>query len=272
MTTQYRLVALVVLASLLLALSVPAIALAQGPMTGGMVGAPVHHGGGHPGHGYGHGGHRSGWGQYAMLDAFAAVLGMTPSELSAEIQAGQTLAELAQERGIDRTDVVDAVVERMTGWMDECLQAGHMDEEQFEWMEEHLRQHVDWLMDNSNALLYEWHHGAAFGPGWGHGFGGLLWAAAEVLDMSPWDIRDALYEGQTIADLAGNDQTVIDEIVRVFMEPRIEALQAAVTAGHLAQEQANWIQAEMEEHARWLIENTPPMGQFGHGAWGGGCH
>ncbi|MFQ5343515.1 MAG: hypothetical protein ACE5F6_18405, partial [Anaerolineae bacterium] len=144
--------------------------------------------------------------------------------------------------------------------------------EQQAWMEEHLRWHVDWLIDNPEALLYESHHGEMFGSGWGGGFGGLMWAAAEVLDLSPWDIRDALHEGQTIAELAGNDPFVIDEIVQVFMEPRIEALDAAVAAGQIAQEQANWLKAEIEEHARWLIDNTPYMGEFGHGYGGGGCH
>lgn len=269
MTTRYRVLSIAVLAALLLILIGPVTVLAHGPMPGGMADTPTHHGGGHPGPG--RGGHHGGYGRYGMLGAFANALDMWPWELIRQIEAGHTIADLARARGIGADELVQEVVAEMTAWMDHCLQIGHMTEEQFAWMQDQIAEHAYWLMDNSQVLLYEWRHGPVFGMGWGHGYGGLIWATAEVLEMSPWEVRAALHEGMTIAELTGYDQVVIDEIVAVFMAPRIEALNAAVATGWLTQEQADWLRSEMEEHARWLIENTPPMGQFGHG-YGGGCY
>ncbi len=276
MTTRYRLVTVVVLAGLLLGLTAPAIALAQGPGAGGVVVEPMHHHGGGPGHGGHQGG---GWGQNAMFDAFATALQMTPAQLTEWIQAGHTIAELVSDE-TSRQALVDAVVAQMTEWTEACLQAGHIDEEQQAWMEEHLRWHVDWLIDNPEALLYESHHSAMFGSGWGGGFGGLMWAAAEVLDLSPWDIRDALHEGQTIAELAqqvasdtgASVDDLIQAIIDTFVEPRAEALAAAVAAGSLTAEQADALLAYITTQAEWLVYNTPYMGEFGHGYGGGGCH
>ncbi len=276
MTTRYRLLTVVVLAGLLLGLTAPVIALAQGPGAGGAAVEPMHHHGGGPGHGGHHGG---GWGYNAMFDAFATALQMTPAQLTEWIQAGYSIADLVSDE-TGRQALVDSVVRQMTEWTQACLQAGHIDEEQQAWMEEHLRWHVDWLIDNPEALLYESHHGEMFGRGWGGGFGGLMWAAAEVLDLSPWDIRDALHEGQTIADLAqqvaeatGADvNSLIQSIIDTFVEPRAEALAVAVAAGQITQDQADALLAYITAQAEWLVYNTPYMGQFGHGYGGGGCH
>ena len=276
MTTRYRLLTVVVLAGLLLGLTAPVIALAQGPGSGGAVVEPMHHHGGGPGHGGHHGG---GWGQSVMLDAFANVLGMTPGDLVEWIQAGHSIADLVSDE-TGRQTLVDTVVAQMTAWTEACLQAGHIDEDQQAWMEEHLRGHVDWLIDNPEALLYESYHGGMFGSGWGGGFGGLVWAAAEVLGRSPWDIRDALHEGQTIAELAqqvaDDAGTSVDDLIRAiidtFVEPRAEALAAAVAAGQITQDQADALLGYITTQAEWLVYNTPYMGQFGHGYGGGGCH
>lgn len=276
MTTRYRLLTIIVLAGLLLALTAPVIALAQGPGPGSMADTPAHRGGDH--RGPGRGGHYGG-GQYGSLGAFANALNMAPWSLTAAIENGQTITELARARGINRNTLVDSVVGQTAEWLEGCLQAGHMTQSQYAWMHERLEEHIGWLADNPQALFFERHHGVGFGLGWGHGFGGLIWAAAEVLEISPWEIRYELYEGQTIAEIAqqiateeGVDvNTLVDSIVQTFLEPRVEALNAAVAVGRLTQEQADYLLAEMEEQARWLIENTPPMGQFGHG-YGGGCH
>lgn len=277
MTTRYRLLTVVVLAGLLLAVAAPVVALAQGPRTGGMVAEPTHRRGGGPGGGGGH--HGSGWGQSVMLDAFATALEMTPEALVEWIEAGNTIADLVPDEA-SRQALVDGVVEQMTEWTEECVEAGHMDEEQQEWMEEHVRWHVDWLIDNPQVLLYGSHHGAMFGAGWGGGFGGLMWAAAQVLGLSPWDIRYALHEGQTIAQIAeevaaksGADvDELIQAIIDAFVAPRAEALEAAVASGWLTQGQADELLADIIEHATWLVYNTPYMGYFGHGYGGGGCH
>lgn len=259
MTTRYRLLSLAILVSLLVSLAVPLAALAQGPGA-----APTHHRGGGPGRGVHHGG----WGQNAMLDAFATALGMSPSALIEAIESGTSLLDLT---ALSRQDLIDAVVAEMSEWMEACEQAGHLTQNQYNWMREQMEEHIGWLVDNPQALLHEWQHAGAFGHGWGGGYHGLIWVAAEVLGISPWDIRDAMYEEQTIAQLAENDEDTIARIIDRFMVPHEAAANAAVEDGQLTQAQAEEWLSHVREHAQWLIENTPPMGEFGHGYGGGGC-
>lgn len=91
----------------------------------------------------------------------------------------------------------------------------------------------------------------------------------EWLNCKPPVLR--YIRGNLISSVAQKFRFVKQTLVEAFMAPRIAALNAAVAAGWLTPEQAEWLRGEMEEHARWLIENTPPMGQFGHG-YGEGCH
>lgn len=260
MTTRYRLLSLAILVSLLVSLAVPVVALAQGPSA-----APAHHRGGGPRRG----GHRGGWGQNGMLNAFATALGMSPSALIEAIESGISLHDLTD---LSRQELVDTVVAEMSEWMETCQNAGHLAQAQHDWMREQMEEHVGWLIDNPEALLHEWQHAGAFGHGWGGGYQGLIWTAADVLGMSPWEIRDAMYEGQSIAQLVEGVEDTIVQIVERFMAPHEAAANAAVEAGRLTQAQADEWLSYVREHAEWLIENTPPLGEFGHGHGRGGCH
>jgi hypothetical protein len=44
------------------------------------------------------------------LQAAAEALGMTPAELRAELEAGKSIADVAEEKGVDKQVVVDAIV------------------------------------------------------------------------------------------------------------------------------------------------------------------
>jgi hypothetical protein len=45
-----------------------------------------------------------------VLRQAADALGMTPAELRDELKAGRSIAEVAEEKGVDKQDVVDAIV------------------------------------------------------------------------------------------------------------------------------------------------------------------
>ncbi|MFQ6058529.1 MAG: hypothetical protein ACE5MB_06605 [Anaerolineae bacterium] len=247
MSTKARILTSLVLAGLLLSLAGPTLALA---------------------HGGGHGHRRGGWGQNAMLDVAARELRTTPQRLIDQLRRGRALADLAQGRGMDPQHLVDAYLHHMDDLMAPCLEAGHLGQEQADWMLEEMREHAEWLLTHSMGLVFGWDHGPMLGFGWGHS--GLIQAAAQVLDMSPWEIRAELAQGRTLAELAEERGVDPQAIVEAFIAERAEMLQWAVEAGYLTQEQADWMLEEMREHAEWLLTHSMPLLGFGHGH--GGCH
>ncbi|MEZ5141569.1 MAG: hypothetical protein R2726_03485 [Acidimicrobiales bacterium] len=83
---------------------------AQGRPAGG-------HGPGGPG-GFGH--DRGG----AGLDTAAAAIGISADELRTALQNGQTIAQVAQSKGVEPQKVVDAIVAEMNKHFDEELASG----------------------------------------------------------------------------------------------------------------------------------------------------
>ncbi len=103
-------------------------------------------------------------GSWTMFDTVAEALGLTPEEFFAELHAGKTLEEIADELGIQIEAVQDAIKAARVGAMREGIQQavedGRITQEQADWMLEGLEQ----------GFLPM---GRGFGTGWGHRGGGM---------------------------------------------------------------------------------------------------
>lgn len=109
---------------------------------------------GGPGRGHGHG-----FLGEAELQAAADTLGMTTDELSAEIQNGKTLQDLADAAGVDLQVVQDAIkaahAEEMRQRIEQAVTDGTMTQEK-----------ADWLLEGLEKGFLD---GPGFGFGFGHG-------------------------------------------------------------------------------------------------------
>ncbi|HET7089895.1 MAG TPA: hypothetical protein VFL17_14760 [Anaerolineae bacterium] len=97
----------------------------------------------------------------AGLEAAAEALGMTTDELSTQLWGGKTLADLADEAGVELQAVRDAVEAA-------CEQAIRDAIEQAVTDGQLTREHADWLLEGLDNGY--WGSGSGFGFG-GHGFG-----------------------------------------------------------------------------------------------------
>ena len=83
-------------------------------------------------------------GEWTMFDTAAEALGLTPEELFAELHAGKSLDEIAEEKGVDVKVVQDAMnaarVETMRQAIEQAVEDGNMTQEQADWMLEGLEQ------------------------------------------------------------------------------------------------------------------------------------
>jgi len=95
-------------------------------------------------------------GSWTMFDTAAEALGLTPEEFFAELHAGKSLAEIAEEQGIELEAVHDAInadrVEARREAIEQAVEDGRISQEQ-----------ADWLLQGMEL---------GFMPGrWGRGFG-----------------------------------------------------------------------------------------------------
>lgn len=116
--------------------------------------APSHHGGG-PGGGHGL--------NDAALEAVADVLGMTTDEVTAALQDGQTLQDLADEAGVDIEDVRAAI---------QSVHEAEMRERIAQAVEDGTitQENADWLLEGLDKGFIGGPGG--FGPGFGCPRGG----------------------------------------------------------------------------------------------------
>lgn len=121
--------------------------------------------------------------------------------------------------------------------------------------------------------------GGAFGmhsgrSGWGWGMQGssLVTVAADVLDLTVEQVVDELSEGISIAQLAANHGTEAQVIVDAFLAERESALDDAIDAGRITQEQADLMLEHMAEQIAERVDEPWTGGGYGSGMMGqGGC-
>lgn len=103
------------------------------------------------------------------------------------------------------------------------------------------------------------------GPGGRGGHGGVrlgLETAAGALGVTEDELRTALADGQSLADVAEAQGVEVDALVSALVTEAQERLAAAVEEGRLTQEQADERAAELQERVTALVERA---GQGRHG-------
>lgn len=85
-----------------------------------------------------------GGGRWALFDAAAEALGLSPEELFSELHQGKTLEEVAEEQGVGIEDVQEAIeaarAEAMREAIQQAVEDGTISQEQADWMLEGLEQ------------------------------------------------------------------------------------------------------------------------------------
>ncbi|WP_421119233.1 hypothetical protein ACE2AJ_17985 [Aquihabitans daechungensis] len=180
------------------------------------------------------------------LEVAAETLGLTTEELRTQLEAGKSLADVAEAEGVEKQKLIDALVEAGEARLDEAKAA--------------LPERVAELVEATPG-----EHG-----GFGHGgmrerMGARLEAAAEALGISEDDLKTELKAGKTLAEVAeekGVDkQKVIDALVADAKARTAEA----VEAGKITQEQADEHLANVTERITKMVDEGFPKGGPGRG-------
>jgi polyhydroxyalkanoate synthesis regulator phasin len=202
------------------------------------------------------------------FDVAAEALGITEDELRDELRDGQTIAEVASAQGIDVQTVIDALVADATTRIDEAVADGDLTQEE---ADERTANLVERVTDLVNGELR--------GPG-GHGFGRGFFlganfdVAAEALGITEDELRDALRDGQTIAEVASAQGVDVQAVIDALVAEATTRIDEAVADGDLTQEEADERTADLVERVTELVNNGELRGPgfgpgFGSGPRGG---
>ena len=197
------------------------------------------------------------------LAAAAEILGMTSDELTTQLQAGASLADLADKAGIDLQTLRDAVeaaqLEDTKTQISEAVSAGNLTQEEADWMLKGLAAGytpgagVNLLGRNNNSQATQ------------------QAAAAEVLGISAEDLSNQLWAGRSLAGIAEKAGVELTQVTDAMSQARSQAvsdqIEQAVADGSITQAQADWMLEGIEKG--YDMAGFGGRGGFGDGMMGG---
>jgi len=184
------------------------------------------------------------------VSAAAEALGMSATDLRAALRDGKTIAQVAEEKGVDLQTVIDAMVADATERIDERAADAKED----------LPEHVTDLVNGELPDHPD-------GPRGGVRFG--LEAAAEALGMSADDLRTELQDGKTIADVAGEKGVDVQTVIDAMVADATERIDQRVTEGDLDADRAAELKDELPDRITDVVNGEGGFGHRGGGFPGG---
>ena len=86
-----------------------------------------------------------------VWNALAEALGMTSDELTAAVNSGKTIAQIAEEQNVSRSDLVAALEAAHVESLDQAVAAGTLTQEQADSILEQMDGRYEWMIDNMGS-------------------------------------------------------------------------------------------------------------------------
>jgi hypothetical protein len=169
------------------------------------------------------------------LATAAEAIGITEDELRAALQDGQSIAQVAEAEGVDVQVVIDALVADAT-----------------ERLEEAISNLPDRMTEVVNREGFPERRGPG-GPGGRHWFHPRLDAAADAIGITEDELRAALEDGDTIADVAAANDVDVQAVIDALVADATAHIDEEVAEGDLTEEQATERKANLEERITALV-------------------
>ena len=170
----------------------------------------------------------------AMVNTAADTLDMEKRDLIAELKSGKTLAEVAQENGVEVEDVVEALVDVADERLDEAVESGRLSQDEADEKLSSVEERISAMVDKVLPT------GRNFGKMMRHGGGhAIINAASDELGLQKQELVEALRGGNTITSLAADIGVSTDAIVERVVAAASNRLSEAVENGAIVQETAD---------------------------------
>lgn len=178
------------------------------------------------------------------LATAAEALGISEAELRTALEGGSSIAQVAEAQGVDLQTVTDALVAAGTKRLQE-LEAS--------------------LPDRVTELVNRTDWGQHDGPGRGgpgHGGPGLreagLDTAAAAIGITADELRTALQDGSTIAEVAQAHDVAVQTVIDALVADATTHLDQAVANGRIDAARADAIKADLVDHITAHVNGEDP--------------
>jgi ribosomal protein S20 len=207
-----------------------------------------------------------GLGGTELLDAAADYLGMGAADVGEALRDGKSLADLAKDKGKSVDGLQEALRDAIRTEADRAVDDGALTREQADRFVEKLSGAVDELVEQSGSP------GIEFGfprPGFGLGPPGppekgilpgalpgtdLMETAADYLGIDGADLREALRDGKSLADLAEDKGKSVDGLREALRDAIRKDADQAVEEGVLTKQQADRLVEKLGNAVEKLVE------------------
>ncbi len=228
---------------------------------------------------HGRGGRRT---EDALVSATASVTGLTMQEVTTQLQAGQSLDQIATAKGKIVADVIQSARAALSTQLQQAVTAGNLTQAQADAELASFDQNAPQIVKDTTLGAQD-AHGFGFGRGGPGGPGGpggirgpggagaLINATASVTGLTNQEVLTQLEAGQTLAQIAQAKGKSADDVIQAARAALTTQLQQAVTAGRLTQAQSDAKLAQFNQSATQLV-NDATLGQHTGGPgghWGG---
>jgi hypothetical protein len=204
------------------------------------------------------------------LAVVATALGMTEAEVRIELEAGQSIAQVAKTKNVDLQVVIDALIAQHRAHIAEHVAERKLTQVQADEKLANLEARVTEMVNKAGLSVKG-------GPGGNGGHGGKLGhikAASEevaaVLNMTTTELAAQLREGKSLATIAEAQDVDINKVKDVLTAQFKARLDEEVTAGKHTQAEADEKLAKFESHLDGMVNRERPGGgKMGRGHGGG---
>ena len=204
-----------------------------------------------------------------VISSVAEELGITGKELRTQVGDGTSIAQLAEEAGIDLQAIVDAALTERAEKVDEAVSDGRITQEQADDILARSATRLDDML-NQEGL-----GGHMFGGGrgrFGHSArakGNIVAEVSEGLGMTPAELHEEVGDDKSVAQVAEEVGADLDAIVDSIITNVEEKLSEAVDTERITQERADEMLVNFETK---LTDKLNEPGGFAPRHQGNGRH
>lgn len=191
---------------------------------------------------------------FAVVGAGAALA--ATDALSPETRSQAVIDDAAKQLGVEPSELSAALRQALQNRIDEAVEAGRLTEEQGEALKERI--------ESADTPLVFGGFGERRGlaPGLGLGLGhvghfGSLDTAVSYLGVTDEELRDALADGKSLAEVARAEGKSVEGLVNALVADVEKRIEAAVDAGKLTQEQAAELKDDLADRVTELVNHEP---------------